>query len=510
MRLTKENIAQNKIHTNFNVPYASLFQLPEKVLQFGTGVLLRGLPDYYIDKANKQNIFNGRVVIVKSTGKDVDEFAKQDCLYTQCIKGIDNGNTVEEYIINAAVSKVVSAQTDWKEILKYAESADMQIIISNTTEVGLSLKEDDDIHADPPESFPGKLLAFLYKRFKHFNGSIESGMVIIPTELIVDNGKLLKKYLLQLATANNLETSFIEWISNANDFCSSLVDRIIPGALKKDEQIAFEQLAGYTDNLALMGEPYNLWAIETSSEKTKNILSFSKVDSNVIIADNIQKYRELKLRLLNGTHTYNCGLAYLAGFNLVSDATHNKTLLAFMKRLMMQEILPCITGKNITEEEATAFGNKVIERFSNLFIEHKWINITIQYTTKMKNRNIPLILEYYKRKNELPECMCAYFAAYILFMRPTHEKDGVYYGMYKGNQYKIDDTKAGYFYALDQEYDVYTIAEKVLADKDLWSNDLSVVKGLVQKVQYFIRHFQEESFLNVIEDILKEGNNISA
>jgi len=392
MQLNRENIIQHKIHTSFNTPGASLFQLPEKVLQFGTGVLLRGLPDYYIDKANKQNVFNGRVVIVKSTGKDVDEFAKQDCLYTQCIKGIENGSTVEEYIINAAVSKVISAQTNWQDILMYAESPEMQIIISNTTEVGLALKEDDNINANPPESFPGKLLAFLHKRFKHFNGSEESGMVIIPTELIVDNGKQLKKFILQLAALNNLEAAFIEWIDSANDFCSSLVDRIIPGALKEEEKIAFEKLAGYTDNLALMGEPYNLWAIETSSEKTKDILSFSKIDSNVIIADDIQKYRELKLRLLNGTHTYNCGLAYLAGFNLVSDATHNKTLLAFMKRLMMQEIIPCITGKNITDDEAIAFGNKVIERFSNLSIEHKWINITIQYTTKMKNRNIPLIL----------------------------------------------------------------------------------------------------------------------
>lgn len=50
-----------------SVPGEVIFSLPEKVLQFGTGVLLRGLPDYFIDKANRQGIFNGRIVVVKST-----------------------------------------------------------------------------------------------------------------------------------------------------------------------------------------------------------------------------------------------------------------------------------------------------------------------------------------------------------------------------------------------------------------------------------------------------------
>jgi hypothetical protein len=34
-------------------PPDTVFDLPEKVLQFGTGVLLRALPDYFIDKANR-------------------------------------------------------------------------------------------------------------------------------------------------------------------------------------------------------------------------------------------------------------------------------------------------------------------------------------------------------------------------------------------------------------------------------------------------------------------------
>ncbi|RZM29130.1 MAG: altronate oxidoreductase, partial [Pedobacter sp.] len=60
---------------NVVIPDGELLNLPEKVLQFGTGVLLRGLPDYFVDKANRSGIFNGRIVVVKSTSKgDLNDF----------------------------------------------------------------------------------------------------------------------------------------------------------------------------------------------------------------------------------------------------------------------------------------------------------------------------------------------------------------------------------------------------------------------------------------------------
>src|SRR5688572_25620424 len=175
MQLSGESLKKIKSQPGITVPDEKILALPEKVLQFGTGILLRGLPDYFIDKANKQGIFNGRVVIVKSTSKgSADEFGKQDGLYTLCVKGVKDGKTIEETIINASVSRVLSAGEEWKEILKCAHNAEMKLIISNTTEVGITLT-DDDISLSPPQSFPGKLLAFLQERYKAFKGSKDSG-----------------------------------------------------------------------------------------------------------------------------------------------------------------------------------------------------------------------------------------------------------------------------------------------------------------------------------------------
>ena len=509
MRLNKELILKGKLPPAFNAPGADVFNLPEKVLQFGTGVLLRGLPDFYIDKANKQNVFNGRIVVVKSTGGDVDEFAIQDGLYTQCIKGIVEGKPVEENIINASVSKVLSAQNNWKEILQYAESIDMQVIISNTTEIGIELKADDDIYAALPKSFPGKLLAFLFKRFQHFNGSHESGMVIIPTELIVDNGIKLKEIVLKLAAINNLSNEFIEWIREANDFCNSLVDRIVPGALKKQDQLTFEKKAGYTDALTIMSEPYSLWAIESSSDKTKNILSFCTVDNTVIITPDINKYRELKLRLLNATHTFSCALAYLAGFDLVYESMNDDAVCKFFRQLMLQEIAPCITGDTITHEEAVIFANSVIDRFCNPFIEHKWLSISMNYTAKMKMRCVPLILNYYKRAGKIPSYMAAGFAAYILFTKPVELTDGIYYGKTHEKKYKIDDNNAAQFYELWKNYSANEVAQKVLSDELLWGTDLTTIPAFAALVQYFFQQFNRSEFKYVIARLSHGGKVIN-
>src|SRR4026209_30289 len=85
------------------LPPKNIFELPERVLQFGTGVLLRGLPGYFIDKANREGVFNGRIVVVKSTGSGtVQDFKEQDGLYTICVRGMQGGEIIEENIISSS------------------------------------------------------------------------------------------------------------------------------------------------------------------------------------------------------------------------------------------------------------------------------------------------------------------------------------------------------------------------------------------------------------------------
>ncbi len=492
MELSKKALQNVPKADHIILPPETAFTLPEKVLQFGTGVLLRGLPDFLINKANNEGHFNGRIVIVKSTlsGGDADTYNKQEGLYTVCVRGIEGDRKVDEIHISAAVSRVLTAAKEWDEVLLCAENPDMEVVISNTTEVGITFVKDN-VHASPPVSFPGKLLAFLYHRYKHFEGDHSKGMVVIPTELVPDNADKLLSIMLEIAHQNGLEIDFIDWLENANHFCNSLVDRIVPGRLSAADEQKVKDRLGYNDGLMIMSEVYALWAIESDSAKVKEVLSFAKANPGVVIAKDINKFRELKLRLLNGSHTFTCGLAIFAGFDTVKEAMQDAEFAAFIKKLMYNEIIPSMISENISEAEAGAFADTVLDRYRNEFIDHHWLSITAQYSSKMYLRNMAMIENYFSRFGHAPAMMSLGMAAHILFMRAEKEADGKFFGDANGHSYPITDANAALYSNYWKKYRREFIVKNILGNKELWQTDLNELSGFAEEVT---------EWLNILKD----------
>ena len=488
MELSKKNLPliQNK---ELSKPGADIFSLPEKILQFGTGVLLRALPDYFVDKANRQGIFNGRILVIKSTSTgELDAFDRQDGLYTLAVRGMENGVVVDQPVICSAISRVLSAMQQWDDVLLSASNPHLQVIISNTTEVGIQFVEES-IFKKPPDSFPAKLLAILFERYKIFNGSPKAGLVIIPTELLTDNGRKLKSVITKLAAFNKLEPSFSEWLDTHNHFCSSLVDRIVPGKPDTETKVNLEKEWGYSDDLMSVCEPYRLWAIE-GDDTIRKVLSFHAADAGVIITPDITKFKELKLRMLNATHTLSCGLAYLSGFKTVKAAMEDKLFESYVENLMMYEISPAIPF-DISENEKREFGLKVLDRFRNPYLQHQWLNITMQYSKKLAMRVLPVLNKYYELFKKPPELISMGFAAYILFMRPVKKESEKYYGILNNQFYQINDDCASEFFGLWEEGMADVIVHRVLSNTGLWGSDLTLLAGfantVTRKLKGFIR-----------------------
>lgn len=481
MQLSQENLSRIQPQVKVRVPGPGSFELPERILQFGTGVLLRGLPDYFVNKANRQQLFNGRIVMVKSTDHgDIEGLMRQDNLYTLCIRGLSEGKAIEEYDINNSVSRILQAGKEWEKVLACASDERMQVIISNTTEVGIQLTEDN-ILAHPPASFPGKLLAFLHTRYQVFKGDKNSGMVIIPTELIVDNGHKLKEILIKLSETNNLSAAFMEWLQQSNVFCNSLVDRIVPGKPAAPEKDKIEERLGYKDDYLIEAEPYRLWAIEVTDERAKELLSFSLADKGVVLTGDISKYRRLKLRLLNGTHTFTCALAFLSGFDTVRAAMEDNNMRAFTEDLM-QEISDTIVDDIVAADDAKAFAKNVMERFSNPYIVHKWLSISLQYSSKMKMRNVPLLVGYSEKFGAAPSAMAKGFAAYIRFMRSEKKAGGSFEGDLRGKKYCLQDDRAEVLHDWWKQYPENPV-EAILSDISLWGTDLTQLEGFANGVK---------------------------
>ncbi|QJW88770.1 tagaturonate reductase [Spirosoma taeanense] len=467
---------------------------PERILQFGTGVLLRGLPDYLVQKANSEGKFNGSIVVVKSTDSQTDEFSGQDNLYTVAVRGVQQGQDVSETTVVSAISRVLAAQTQWKEILLIARNPNLQIIISNTTEVGLNYVEES-IFQNPPQSFPAKLTAFLYERFRSVGGSKAKGLVVVPTELVTDNGLKLREAVEKLARFNELGKLFTKWLKFHVRFCNSLVDRIVTRPTDEARQ-ALEQEQGYEDELLTFTEPYHLWAIE-GDDRVKQTLSFASASpSEIIIDEDINFYRERKLRVLNGSHTLTMPLGYLLGLETVADEMRHPTMSRFIESLMLEEIVPTVPHYSVAGMDQAAvaqFARDVLDRFRNPHLDHLLLNISLQETAKMQARNVATIQRYYSQFDTTPKYIALGFAAYLLFMKAVREEDGKFYGeiTVPGGgilTYPIRDERAGYFYGdwktvkPKDAASIRAFVQSVCADADLWQADLTALPGFVDAV----------------------------
>ena len=158
---------------------------PEKVLQFGEGNFLRAFVDYFIDIMNEKAGFNGKVVVTQPISQGLASMINdQEGLYTLFLRGYENGKSVNKKRVISSISRCLNPYENYDELMKCAENPDLRFIVSNTTEAGIqyvsSCKADDT----PPSSFPAKLTAFLYKRYK----TGLNGFIILSCELIYHNG----------------------------------------------------------------------------------------------------------------------------------------------------------------------------------------------------------------------------------------------------------------------------------------------------------------------------------
>jgi tagaturonate reductase len=488
--ISKNNLSKIAALKKVIVPNKNVFEYPEKIIQFGTGVLLKGLPGYFINKANNEGIFKGRIIAVKSTSGDdeIQLLKKQDNLYFLLSRGYENGESIVEANINASISRVLHAQTEWEAVLHVAKSSDLQIVISNTTEIGLTYPEENDLSHFPPKSYLGKLLRFLEARYNAFEDKAKAGLVIIPTELVVGNGDLVKDLLEKLAEENGFDSKFISWLKNENIYCNSLVDRIVPGKPDAETKTLIENTYAIDDKCAITSETYRLWAIK-GDEKVQAIASFSKADRGVVIAKNIDQYRELKLRLLNGSHTLMVGYSFLQGMKTVGESLNNPEIANFFNDLLFKELVP---GTNLDQTLAHDYAKEVLDRFKNPNIQHQLLSITLQYSSKIKARTLPLLQNYVKNTGELPKEFCKGFAAFIVFMKAVKEENGAYFGEFKGAVYPIQDINADYFYQVWQNPYLAEMVNLILKNEKLWGQDLTKVKNFEQRIIDNISELLEE------------------
>ena len=474
---------------------------PEKVLQFGEGNFLRAFVDWMIDKANRDGIYQGSIVLCQPIAQGLkDMINAQDGVYTLAMRGAENGQPVENIEVITSVSRCINPYENYEDLMEIARSADLEVVVSNTTEAGIAYHEGDQLTDRPPVSFPAKVTAFLYERYKAFNGDPQKGLLFLPVELIDNNGAELKRIVLKYAEEWELGQEFTEWVNTANEFTSTLVDRIVTG-YPRDEISYFEEKLGYKDNIIDTSELFNLWVIE-GDKKWADKLPVHKTDANVIWTDDVKPYKKRKVRILNGAHTSTVLAAYLAGFDIVGDFMKDDTVRTFMNDVIYKEVIPTL---DLPKEELESFAAAVNDRFANPYIKHNLLDIALNSCSKFNARCLPSLLGYVEEKGELPKCLTFSLAAFIKFYQGEW-KDGVYTGTRKdGTQYPLRDDEAVIRFFADAwaENDAEKTAESVLSNKDFWSGkDLTEVPGLKDAVAGYLKEMDKKEIKEIMAELI--------
>lgn len=386
---------------------------PVKILQFGEGNFLRAFVDWIVQRLNDEGVINAGVAVVQPVPQGrVAALAAQDGLYTLCLEGIEGGESVQSRRIIDVLEDFVNPYEQYDKFLQYAHSEQLEVVVSNTTEAGIALDETDVDFSVCPRSFPGKLLAFLLERYRHFGGDESKGLAIVPCELIDDNGQTLKNVLVQLADICHLPQQFVHWLVTANHFTDTLVDRIVPGYPRDTVEKVWAQTGLHDDNV-VKAEVFHLWVLR-KEPFVQQRLPADSCGLNVIFADDITPYKQRKVKILNGTHTAIVPVAYLCGLNTVGEAMEDPDVRAFAEQLIFDEIKPTIA---LPQEEMTSFANSVLERFQNPFIRHELMSIALNSTSKFGTRLLPTYNDYVRLFGSAPRHIMFAFAALVTFFR---------------------------------------------------------------------------------------------
>ena len=475
--------------------YKEFKTYPEKVLQFGEGNFLRAFVDWQIDKMNEEAGFNGSVVVVQpQEGGLVNMLNEQDGLFTLYLQGVQGKKAIKTHKIINSISRGINPYTDYNEYLKVAENPELRFIVSNTTEAGIAFDENDKLNEGCQKSFPGKLTAFLFRRFMVFNGDNSKGFIIIPCELIDRNGEKLKEIVLRYAEMWNLGQDFVNWINDANTFCCSLVDRIVPGYPRDTIDEVREEL-GYDDNLVDVGEIFHLWVIE-GPQSIKDELPIEKAGLNVKVVDDMTPYRTRKVRILNGPHTAMVPVAYLYGLETVGEAVDHEVIGRYVHDVIYDEIIETL---DLPHEELVEFADAIIERFQNPYVKHYLMSIALNSLSKYKTRDLPSLTEYLKRKGTLPKKLVFSLASLIEFYKGKRGDEDIQLAddedileLFKELWEKYDGTKEG----------LNKIVTSVLAYEKNWGSNLNEIPNLADEISRYLEIIEKVGMKEAVKVVL--------
>ncbi len=414
-----KTIATATLPDNVQLPQYDRQQLRSRIVHFGFGAFHRAHQALLTDRVlNAQggdwglceiSLFSGDVLM--------SQLRAQDHLYTVLEKGED-GN---QPIVIGAVNECLNAKLDSLAAIieKFCEPQ-VAIVSLTITEKGycidpatgrLDVAQPRIIHdlenPSEPHSAPGILVEALHRRR-------ERGLApftVLSCDNIPDNGHVVKNAVLGMANKRSPELA--QWIAEHVSFPGTMVDRIVPAAT--EESLAeIEAAIGVNDPCAISSEPFIQWVVEDHFVAGRPDWEIAGVQ----LVNDVLPWEQMKLRMLNGSHSFLAYLGYLAGYEHISDCIQDADFRRAALRLMMQEQAPTL---RIVGVDLQDYANSLIDRFTNPALKHRTWQIAMDGSQKLPQRMLEGIRLHLQRESDWP-LLALGVAGWMRYVSGTDER----------------------------------------------------------------------------------------
>lgn len=395
-----KTIASATLPASVQQPQYDRSQLRSRIVHFGFGAFHRAHQALLTDRVlNAQggdwgiceiSLFSGDVLM--------SQLREQEHLYTVLEKGAD-GN---QPIIIGAVNECLNAKLDTLAAIieKFCEPQ-VAIVSLTITEKGYCIDpasgeldltqpriEHDLKYPHEPHSAPGILVEALHRRR-------ERGLppfTVLSCDNIPDNGHVVKNAVLGMAQTRSPELA--QWIAEHVSFPATMVDRIVPAAT--DESLAeIAYVLGVFDPCAISCEPFIQWVIEDNFVAGRPAWETAGVQ----LVEDVQPWEQMKLRMLNGSHSFLAYLGYLAGFAHINECMQDAAFRAAARQLMLNEQAPTLRIKGVN---LNAYADSLLERFANPALKHRTWQIAMDGSQKLPQRLLDGIRIHLQRQSDWP------------------------------------------------------------------------------------------------------------
>ena len=413
-------IASAPLPESVRQPQYDRSALQNRIVHFGFGAFHRAHQALLTDRVlNLQGGDWGICEISLFSGEQLmTALRAQDHLYTVLEKGAEGNHAT----IIGAVNDCRSATLDGLEAVIEAFCAPQVAIVSLTiTEKGycidpatgrLDVTNTRIVHdlenPTAPQSAPGILVEALHRR----RSRGLSPFTVLSCDNIPDNGHVVKNAVLGMAEKRDPELA--RWVAAHVTFPGTMVDRIVPAATPDSLAEIATALGGVDDPVAISCEPFIQWVVEDNFVAGRP--DWEKV--GVQLVSDVLPWEEMKLRMLNGSHSFLAYLGYLAGYEHISDCMADPHFKRAARQLMLEEQAPTL---RITDVDLAGYADSLIDRFANPALKHRTWQIAMDGSQKLPQRMLEGIRWHLKQDRPWP-LLALGVAGWMRYVSGTDER----------------------------------------------------------------------------------------